>query len=94
MTQEIPKSQAGDLPDKDGVLVPRNFHQGSSHHLGQVLIEADHQSLHPLAGLGNKVELGSCGVKRVWGKTGHFVTFQSILLIINGRETVMKSVIG
>ena len=55
MTLEIPKSQAGDLPDKDGVLVPRNLHHGPSHHPGHVLLEADHQSLHPLTGLGHKV---------------------------------------
>ena len=28
------------------------------------------------------------------GKTGHFLTFQSVMLIINGKETLMKSVIG
>ena len=55
MTLEIPKSQAGDLPDKDGVLVPRNLHHGPSHHPGHVLLEADHHTLHPLAGLGHKV---------------------------------------
>ena len=38
--------------------------------------------------------LGSCGVKQVWGEMGHFVTFQSIMLIINRKETVIKSVIG
>ena len=55
MTLEIPKSQAGDLPDKDRELVPRNLYHGPSHHPGHVLLEADHQSLHPFTRLGHKV---------------------------------------
>jgi hypothetical protein len=51
----VPQSQFGDLPDKDRVLIPGHLDDGPSHHPGQVLLEADHQCLNTMAGLGDIV---------------------------------------
>jgi hypothetical protein len=56
LTLEVPQSQARDLPDKDRVLVPGHIDDSPGHHPGQVLLEADHQSLNPLTGLWDIVD--------------------------------------
>ena len=55
LTLKVSQSQARNLPDKDGVLVPGHMDEGPYHHFGKVLLEADHQPLNALISLGDEV---------------------------------------